>query len=223
MVANEVAVVRPCPVPDHQQGLFQMAFDRLEELDKLFLLDAAFVNPEQEVDTSQASAVGTPETAIDLESQMMAHMPERAVLEAISNTEHWAQWGRHFGLPSRLGPQIKDASHRYVLTTFAYGCGLGPTEAARHLGESVSADQLAFVDRRHVDIEDLRAASADLINLYARFELSQQWGTGQSAAADGTHFETYEDNLLAEPARVKLLVASFMQPTAEYRYRLNVA
>ncbi len=147
---------------------------------------------------SRLHAVGTPETAIDLESQMMAHMPERAVLEAISNTEHWAQWGRHFGLPSRLGPQIKDARHRYVLTTFAYGCGLGPTEAARHLGGTVSADQLAFADRRHVDIEDLRAASADLINLYARFELPQQWGTGKSAAADGTHFETYEDNLLAE-------------------------
>lgn len=147
---------------------------------------------------SRLHAVGTPESAITLESQMMAHMPERAVLEAISNTEHWAQWGRYFGLPSRLGPQIKDASHRYVLTTFAYGCGLGPTEAARHLGGTVSADQLAFADRRHIDIEDLRAASADLINLYARFELPQQWGTGESAAADGTHFETYEDNLLAE-------------------------
>jgi TnpA family transposase len=147
---------------------------------------------------SRLRAVGTPETAINLESQMMVHMPERAVLEAISNTEHWAQWGRHFGLPSRLGPQIRDASHRYVLTTFACGCGLGPTEAARHLGGTVSADQLAFADRRHVDIEDLRAASADLINLYARFELPQQWGPGESAAADGTHFETYEDNLLAE-------------------------
>jgi len=143
-------------------------------------------------------AVGTPETAIELENQMMAHMPERAVLEAISNTENWAQWGRHFGPPSRLGPQIKDPSQRYVLTTFAYGCGLGPTEAARHLGGTVSADQLAFADRRHVDIEDLRAASADLIDLYSQFELPQQWGTGHSAAADGTHFETYEDNLLAE-------------------------
>lgn len=147
---------------------------------------------------SRLQAVGTPATAVDLESQIMAHMPERAVLEAISNTEHWAQWGRHFGLPSRLGPQIKDASHRYVLTAFAYGCGLGPTEAARHLGGTVSADQLAFADRRHVDIEDLRAASSDLINLYSKFGLPQQWGTGASAGADGTHFETYEDNLLAE-------------------------
>ena len=59
-----------------------------------------------------------------------------------------------------------------------------------HLGGSVSADQLAFVDRRNVDIEDLRAPSSDLINMYAKFELPQQWGKGQSAAADGTHFET---------------------------------
>jgi TnpA family transposase len=85
-----------------------------------------------------------------------------------------------------------------LLTAFAYGCGLGPTQAARHLNGTVSADQLAFVDRRHVDITDLRAASADLINLYAKLELPRQWGDGKAAAADGTHFETYEDNLLAE-------------------------
>jgi TnpA family transposase len=52
--------------------------------------------------------------------------------------------------------------------------------------------------RKDTDIADLRAASADLINLYARFELPRQWGSGEAAAADGTHFETYEDNLLAE-------------------------
>jgi hypothetical protein len=37
-------------------------------------------------------------------------------LAAIANTEYWPYWGRHFGLPSRLAPQIKDARHRYVLT-----------------------------------------------------------------------------------------------------------
>jgi hypothetical protein len=62
-------------------------------------------------------AVTTPPSAIDLEKQMMEHMPERAVLVAIANTENWTHWGRHFGLPSRLAPQIKDARRRYVLTT----------------------------------------------------------------------------------------------------------
>ncbi|MDO8778744.1 MAG: Tn3 family transposase [Burkholderiaceae bacterium] len=190
---------------DGADGLIRAVKRALDQ--KAGFLDAAVGNGQQAYlrrgkhgrpVVTRLRAVLTPETAIDLENLMMAHMPERTVLEAISNTEHWAQWGRHFGLPSRLGPQIKDPSRRYVLTTFAYGCGLGPTEAARHLGGTVSADQLAFADRRHVDIADLRAASADLINLYAKFELPQQWGTGQSAAADGTHFETYEDNLLAE-------------------------
>ena len=147
---------------------------------------------------TRVHAMPIPATAIDLEKQLMQRMPERPVLAAIANTEHWAQWSRHFGLPSRLRSQIKDANHRYVLTTFAYGCGLGPTEAARHLSGTVSADQLSFVDRRHVDITDLRAASADVINLYSKLELPRQWGTGAAAAADGTHFETYEDNLLAE-------------------------
>jgi TnpA family transposase len=143
-------------------------------------------------------ALPIPPSVLDLEKRLMQYMPERQVLESLANTECWTHFSRHFGLPSRLGTQIKDANQRYVQTVFAYGCGLGATQAARHLKGTVSADQLSFVDRRHVDTEDLRAASADLINLYAQFELPRQWGTGEAAAADGTHFETYEDNLLAE-------------------------
>ena len=147
---------------------------------------------------ARAHAVTTPASAIDLEKRLIERMPERPVLSAIVNTENWTNWSRHYGLPSRLGPQIKNPRSRYVLTTFAYGCGLGPTEGARHFGGTITADQLSFVDRRHVDIADLRAASADIINLYAQCELPQQWGSGEATAADGTHFETYDDNLLAE-------------------------
>jgi hypothetical protein len=57
--------------------------------------------------------------------------------------------------------------------------------------------RLRFVDRRHVDIADLRARSADLQNPYAEFELTKLWGTGESAAADGTRLETFRDNLEA--------------------------
>jgi hypothetical protein len=89
-------------------------------------------------------ALPIPESAIELEKQLREHMPERQLLEAITNSEHWTEWGRHFGPPSRLSSQIKEATRRYV------------------------------------------------------FELVDQWGTGEAAVADGTHFEIYEDNLLAE-------------------------
>lgn len=103
------------------------------------------------------SAVGHLENGLD---GPHACLQKRAVLQSLSNTEHWTHCSRHFGRPSRLGPQIKDASRRYVLTTFtfAYGRGLGPTQAARHLQGCVSADQLPFADRRHVDTADPRAA-----------------------------------------------------------------
>jgi TnpA family transposase len=147
---------------------------------------------------ARTRALPIPASAVELEKELLQRMPERPVLAALINTEHWFRWGRHFGPPSRLAPQIKDASGRYVLTTFAYGCGLGPTQAARHLNGAVTADQLGFVDRRHIDIADLRAASADIINQYALYELPRYWGSGEASAADGTHFQTYEANLLAE-------------------------
>jgi hypothetical protein len=55
----------------------------------------------------------------------MDEMPERSVLEALANTAHWVDWTRHFGLPSRMSSGIANLRERYLITTFAYGCGLG--------------------------------------------------------------------------------------------------
>jgi TnpA family transposase len=142
-------------------------------------------------------AASVPPSAAAAARTLTEAIPERSVLEALANTARWVNWPRHFGLPSRLRSGIKGAQDRYLITTFAYGCGLGATQAARHFSGTVSADELNFVDRRHIDIADLRAGSADLQNLYAQFHLTKLWGTGESAAADGTHFETFRDNLFA--------------------------
>jgi hypothetical protein len=138
-----------------------------------------------------------PASAVHAARQVSDEMPERSVLEALANTAQWVDWPRHFGLPSRLNSGIEDLQNRYVIATFGYGCGLGPTQTARHFGGAVTAEELSFVDRRHIDIADLRASSADLQNLYSQFELTKLWGTGESAAVDGTHLETFRNNLLA--------------------------
>ncbi len=44
----------------------------------------------------------------------------------------------------------------------------------------------------------LNEAIADLVNARARLDISQAWGDGTAVAADGTHMDTYLDNLLAE-------------------------
>jgi hypothetical protein len=93
--------------------------------------------------------------------------------------------------------QLKDPFGRYVLTTFVKGTNMGPYEAAKHI-PGVSGHELSYVANRHFSITLLNEAVADLVNAHARLDISQAWGDGTAVAADGTHMDTYLNNLLAE-------------------------
>ncbi len=133
----------------------------------------------------------------ELADAIEARLPERHLLDVLANVDGWTQWTRHFGPLSGESPQIKDPRRRYVETAFTYGCNLGPTQAARHLAGHATPHMLSFVNRRHVDPRKLRAASTDIINAYAAFDLQRIWGAGVRAAADGTHIPIYDDNPFA--------------------------
>ena len=53
-------------------------------------------------------------------------------------------------------------------------------------------------DRASANANKLNAALKDIINRYHAFELPKVWGEGKSAAADGTKFDMFDQNLLAE-------------------------
>ncbi|KAF1723461.1 Tn3 family transposase [Pseudoxanthomonas mexicana] len=132
-----------------------------------------------------------------LETAILDRLRERSVIEILCDVAHWTGWTRHFGPLSGSDTKIEQPLERYVLTTFTYGCNLGPAQAARHLRGAVSAHMLSFVNRRHVDANKLAAACRDIINSYAGLQLPKFWGDGKSAAADGTKYDLYDQNLLA--------------------------
>lgn len=159
--------------------------------------DVVQLNAEGKPIVPRPPANKPPDSALALEKVLLERLPRRTILEALYNTDQWTHWSRHFGPPARIAPQLDDPARRYVLTSFAYGCGLGPMQASRHFKEAVPPHLLAFANRRHISTDDLRAACNDLINLYAEFGLPLCWGSGKSAAADGSLLETYEENLFA--------------------------
>jgi Tn3 transposase DDE domain/Domain of unknown function (DUF4158) len=133
-----------------------------------------------------------------LEAALLERMPERNILDMLANVAHWTSWPRHLGPLSGSEPKLADPVQRYILTVFAYGCNLGPTEAARHMQGLATAHELSFTNRRHVSVSQLEAAIKDLVNAYHRCDLPKVWGSGGSAAADGTKYELAENSLLAE-------------------------
>lgn len=133
-----------------------------------------------------------------LESTVLDRLKERNVIDVLCNVAHWTGWNRHFGPLSGSDPKIDNPGERYILTAFTYGCNLGPAQASRHLRGAVTPHMLSFINRRHANADKLNAALKDIINRYHAFELPKVWGDGKTAAADGTKFDMYDQNLLAE-------------------------
>jgi len=86
-----------------------------------------------------------------------------------------------------------------LITLFCYTSNLGPAQTARHLQHfQFSPRIISQINRRHIDTEKLDAIIRDIIHHYKRLNLLNFWRTNTSAAADGTQFDLYRNNLLAE-------------------------
>ncbi len=113
--------------------------------------------------------------AIALEGAVLDRLPDRSLLDILARTAHLTGWHRHFGPASGSDPKIRgDRMGRYVVTAFAYGGNLGPTEVARHM-RGVSAHEI-YTAGTHADGDKIHSASGDVINAFAKLDVAMMWG-----------------------------------------------
>lgn len=55
------------------------------------------------------------------------------ILDILSDTEYWTNWTRNFSSISGNETKLENPQERYIITTFCYGCNLGPTQTSRSL------------------------------------------------------------------------------------------
>ena len=190
-------------IPATAEGLVEhlktLLIERAADVDsKLKGDDQLSFDDEGDPVLKKLTAAPIPRGTDDFAAALDKHMPERTVLDILCNVEHWLNWTRHFGPLSGSDPKIANAAERYILTAFAYGCNLGPTQTARHVRGHTTYHQLSYANRRHVSADTLQRAICDILNAYHKLDLPKCWGTGERAAADGSKFEVYENNLLSE-------------------------
>ncbi len=140
-----------------------------------------------------------PEPAgLELLDNLLAERLEAVnLLDVLADTEHWLNWTRCFGPLSGHDAKLADPIARYLTTVFCYGCNLGPTQTARAVG-LLDRRQVMWIHQRHLTEAKLEEATRGIINAYNRFLLPKFWGSGKHASADGTKWDVYEQNLLAE-------------------------
>jgi TnpA family transposase len=74
---------------------------------------------------------------------------------------------------------------------------MGPAQMARSFA-GITSRNLSWIHHEHISEEKLDAAITRVINGYARFDLPRRWGSSKRASADGTRWEIYTHNVLAE-------------------------
>jgi TnpA family transposase len=132
-----------------------------------------------------------------LEALLAQRLRPIHLLDVLTDTQSWLNWTRFFKPISGYESKLEHPVARYLLTTFCYGCNVGPSQTARSL-ESLDRRQFSWVHRRHITEEGLQNAITHIINAYNHFALPKFWGSGKRASVDGTQWDMYEQNMLAE-------------------------
>lgn len=171
--------------------------ERIRAADAAFPENAALTIREGEPILRRLEKQPEPEGFALIDRLVGERMPECNIIDVLTDTEHWLDWTTAFGPLSGFEAKLDSPQQRYVTTTFCYGCYLGPTQTARSI-EGLDRFQVAYINQRHITEQKLLDANVGVINRYNRFMLPKLWGSGQRAAADGTKWDVYEQNLLSE-------------------------
>jgi len=133
----------------------------------------------------------------NLSNLVASKMPLTDIVTVITDVENWLGLSRYLKPISGYEPKIDDYDLRFIATSFAYGCNVGPVQAERCL-KKYSRKQIAWLFNHHITEVRLNKISEIIINAYKQFELPYIWGNGESASVDGTYWDMYTNNLLAE-------------------------
>lgn len=129
--------------------------------------------------------------------KVSSRMPLTNVVDVVIAIEQWLTVSREFKPLSGYDSKIKDYDMRFVATSFSYGFNVGPVQAERCL-QQYSRKQIAWLFNHHITDYRLNKGTERIINAYNQFELPKTWGTGETGSVDGTYWNVYTNNLLAE-------------------------
>ena len=138
------------------------------------------------------------EHAEKIENLIRSRMPERSLLDILTNAHHHTAWAVEFGPISGTEGKLENAIEKYILTNFCYGTSMGPTQTAKHVRFEIEPRTLSRINKKHFSLSSLTKAINRVINCLNEFPLLRAWGTGQRVAVDGTLEDIHDDNMVAE-------------------------
>ena len=171
--------------------------ERATATDRAFPANKSVRIEKNEPIITRAAAAPLPEGLAELEALLAARMAPISVLNALADTARWLGWTRFSGPISGFDAKIDDPLAKYAAVVFCYGSNIGPAQFAKSY-DGLDRRQIAWINQRHSTEETLDKTIACVVDGCRRFTLPRCWGSATRVGADGTKWDLYEQNLLAE-------------------------
>ena len=126
------------------------------------------------------------------------NMPKRNLLSILSNSFHYTKWTDNLTLVTGNSPCKKDNDEKKILTAFAYGTSIGPTQLSIHVTPEISSKEISWINKKYVTPQALDQCNKSVAEICSLFDITNAWGDGSACAADGTFCNIYDNNLFAE-------------------------
>ena len=103
----------------------------------------------------------------------------------------------YFSHVSGNSVRMEEHLKQVVATIFCYGCNLSAREGERSIID-VNRKKIGRINSEHISESSLNKCIDRVVEFYGKFELPKIWGDGKHASVDGTKWNVYSKNLMAE-------------------------
>lgn len=142
-----------------------------------------------------------PQPLILLNSRVRQLVPPVDLTKLLLEIDARTGFTREFTHVSESEARAQDLNISLCAVLLAEACNIGHEPLIKHSIPALTRHRLSWVKQNYIRAETLVSANARLVDFQSTLELSERWGGGEVASADGMRFVTPVKTLNSGPNR----------------------
>lgn len=133
----------------------------------------------------------------ELDALLDEKMHQINLLDVIANITKRLGLHDFFDMVSGHAIRMNEHLKQVIATIFCYGCNISAKEGERSIVD-VDRKQIGRINAEHISEASLNKCIQKTVEFYNKFDLPRFWGDGKHVSVDGTKWEVYSKNLMAQ-------------------------
>lgn len=127
---------------------------------------------------------------IHLRKRVQSLLPRTDLPELLLEVDRWTGFTKEFIHINQGGTRVNDLTVSICAVLIAQACNIGLEPVVQPGIPALEYDRLTWVDQNYFRSETITQANAALVDFHSKIKLTQTWGGGEVASADGLRFVT---------------------------------